>query len=236
MPRIALLIAAAALFTLSSHADETPGSRLQAGLKEFGARLALTPEQETKARSILEEHLEAQAAALKKHGVDVGDRAAAETIDLQRIRALHKELRGNSAKIESRLAEVLSETQMSEFKRIRVEQEEKIRERIFSVRLDKIGTKLGLTSEQKDRVRPVLKEHLEAQMAVLDRHGVAPGNPDGSKRLGFRTLRRLRKELGKNNARTSERLSAILTEAQLKAYEALQAEQREKLRALLLQR
>ena len=106
----------------------------------------------------------------------------------------------------------------------------------MSSRLEEIGARLELISEQADRVRPVLKEHFETQIAILDRHGIAPGDRDGDKRPGFRTLRRVRKDLGENNARTEKRLSTFLTEAQLDAYEVLQAEQRKKLRAQLFQR
>ena len=234
MLRIAPLIAAAAMFALSVQADETTGSRLQGGLKEFGAQLALTSEQEAQVRSIFEEHLKTQMATLDKYDID--DRDNADTVDLQRMRALREELRANRAKIESRLSEVLSETQMAEFRRIRTEQEEKLRDRVLSRRLDEIGAKLELTPEQAERVRPILEEHFEAQMAVLDKHGVGPGNRDDGGRPGLWTLRRLRKDLGANNERTAERLSAILSGAQLEAYEQHQSEQRKKLRALLFDR
>ena len=229
MLRIAPLISAAAMFALSVQADETTGSRLQAGLKEFSVRLALTSEQEARVRSIFEEHLDAQMAILDKY--DVGDRDSANTVDVQQMRALREELRAKRGLVDSRLSEVLSETQMVEFRRIRAGQEAKLRDRLLSRRLDEIGAKLELTPEQTKQVRSILKEYFDAQMAVLDRHGVAPGE-----RPGFRTLRRLRKDLGANNERTTERLSAILSEAQLATYEAFQAEQRKKLRALLFDR
>ena len=216
---------------MSGRADEATGSRLQAGLKEVGARLALTSEREARVRSIFEEYLKAQTATLDRYDTGTDDRGSA--IDIQRMRTLREELRANSVKVESRLSDVLSEIQMAEFERIRDEQEEKLRERLLSRRLEEIGARLGLTSEQTDRVRPVLKEHFEAQMAILDEHGIALGDRDGHKRPGFRTLRRVRRDLSENNARTEKRLSAFLTEAQTEAYEALQAEQRDKMRALL---
>ena len=236
MPRIAPLFAAAALFALPSQADETTGSQLRAGLEKLGARLALTAEQEAQARSIFEEHLKAQIATLEKYDVDAGDRGDADTVNLQQMRALRAELRASRAEIESRLSKVLSKAQIAEFKRIRAEQEATLRERILSRHLDEFGAKLDLSPKQADRTRPVLKDHFEAQMAILDRHGIAPGHRDGGKRPGFRTLRRLRKDLKKNNARTAKQLSVILSEAQLAAYEALQREQRKKLRALLSER
>ena len=235
MLRIAVTIAAVALSVLSAGADERAGSDLRAGLEELRARLGLTAEQETRARSIFEDHLAVQIATLEKYDVDADNRGG-DTVALQQMRALREELRANRAKIEARLSGVLSETQLEEFRYIRAEQEEKLRERLLSKRLDEIGARLELTPEQTDRVRPVLKEHFEAQMAVLDRYDAMPSNRSGGKRPGFRMLRRLRKNLGEIRTRTLKRLSTILSEAQMAAYEALQAEQRKKLRALLLQR
>ena len=239
MIRALFLIAALSVGALTAQADEAGPAKLQAGLEEFRARLALTPEQEAKVRAIFEAHIQALRETLDKHDIDLGDlsdRSAADTVDLQRMRALREELHANSAKIEGRLSEVLSAAQMTEFRRVRAEQEGKLRERLLSRRLGTIVAKLGLAGEQADQVRPILKDHFEAQMAVLDKHGIAPGNRDSANRPGFRTLRRLRKDMGEINEKTEERLSAILSEAQLAAYEALQAEQRKKLRALLFQR
>ena len=236
MLRIAVTIAAAALIALSARADERAGRDLRAGLEELRARLALTSEQETQVRSIFEEHLQAQLATLERYGVDAGGRDSAHTVDLQKMRALLEELRANRAKIEHRLSGVLSATQLAEFSRIRTEQEKRLRHRLLSRRLDEIAARLELSPDQTDRVRPILKDHFEAQMAALDRHGVARGSRGGGEGLGFRTLRRLRKELGKINEKTAERLSALLSEAQLATYEAFQAEQRKKLRSLLFQR
>ena len=235
MPRIALTIVAAAMIALSAQADGRAGLYLRAGLEELCARLALTPEQETQVRSIFEEHLEAQLATLERYDVDAGDRDSGHTVDLQEMRALRGKLRANRVKIEDRLSRVLSATQLAEFKRIRTEQEERLRHRLLSRRLDEIGARLELTLKQTERTRPILKDHFESQMAVLDRHGVALGNRTGE-RPGFSTLRRLRKDLGANNERTTERLAAILSEAQFATYEAFQTEQRKKLRSLLFPR
>ena len=236
MLRILVLITAVTFITLSARADALAGSRLQADLGELGTRLALSPGQEARVRSIFEEHLEVQTATFDKYDVDTSDRGDAETVDLRRIRALRAELRMNHGKIERRLSEVLSVTQMAEFRRIRAEQEEKLRDRILSKRVDDIGARLELTPEQRERTRPVLEQHLEAQMTALDRHGVAFSKRDGDQRIGFKTLRRLRKDLDEIGERTLERLSAQLSATQFAAYEVLQAEQRRELRTLLFER
>ena len=225
-----------AFFALSVQADEPTAPRHQAGLEEFGARLALTPEQEAQVWSIFQDHIESQMAVLDKYDVEAGDRGDADTVDIQQMRAFRAELGASREKIEERLSGVLSETQMAEFRRISAEQEAELRERLLSRRLDEIGAKLELTPEQEDRMRPVQKEHFEAQINVLDKHGLGPGNRADGKRPGFRTLRRLRKDMDEINENTGERLSAILTGMQMAVYEALQTKQRKKLRELLWQR
>lgn len=231
---IAPLTAALMMFAVSAHADDTNGSSLHAGIEETATRLALTSEQEEQVRSILEEHLQAQMATLDGYGIDDGD--TADTVDLQQMRSLRTDLRANREKFEKRLSEALSETQSAELRHIFDEREERLNDMIMSKRLDMIGQRLELSSEQAGQVRPILTEHFEAQIAILDKHGVAAGNRDDGKRPRLRTLRRLRKDLGAVNDRTDERLAAILSSSQLEKYEELQAEQREKLRALLSER
>lgn len=234
MLRILSLIAAT-MIAMPLQADETAAARLQAGLHELGVRLALSSEQEAQARSIIEEHLEALAAMLDRHEID--DLGSASTTDIQRMRAVREEFRANRSRTESRLSEVLSEAQMAEFGRIGVEQEAKIREWLLLTRLDAIGAKLKLTQEQASQARPALKWHLEAQMAVLDKHGVAnAGSLESGKRPGILALRRLRRELAEVSRTTEERLSGILFETQMAVYQELQEEQRRKLRALLFER
>ena len=229
--RIILLSVAAALFALNVQADQSGTPGLRSGLGELRARLALTPEQEAQVRPVFREYIEGWMATLEKLGA--GARGA---IDLQRLRALREARRVHGARLEKRLSGVLSGAQMAEFRRIRAERNERVHNRLLSRRADRIGAMLGLTEEQAGRVRPILKEHFKAQIAAVDKHGVAPGERDGGKRPGFRKLRRLRGELRGNNTAVLERLSAILSKAQLAAYRALQEEQRKKLRALWRQR
>ncbi len=228
------LIAALVILAVSAQADDTNGSPLHAGLEEIGARLELTSEQETQVRSILEEHLQAQMATLDRYSINDGD--SADTADLQQMRNLRRDLQANRAKFGNRLSETLSEAQSAELNRILAQQEEMLHETIMSKRLDRIGERLELTSEQTERVRSILTDHFEAQIAVLDKHGVASGNGGDSKRPGLRTLRRLRKDLNAINRKTESDLSAILSSSQLEAYDELQAEQRKKLRTLLSER
>lgn len=96
--------------------------------------------------------------------------------------------------------------------------------------------RLELTPGQTEWLRPVLMEHFKAQTAVLDRHDIKIGKREDGKRPRFRALSRMDKELDANNVKTRERLSSILPDSQLAAYETFRAEQRKRLRSQLLQR
>ena len=225
MARVFIAALAAAYLTFSAHATEAELPGIRAEFEKLGSRLALTPTQTEQVRPIFTQHFEAQLTALKKFdGANVGQ-----------MRALAETLRENAARTERRLAQVLSGAQMAEYKRVRAEQFARLQEWMLSKYVDKLGARLELTPEQTERVRPVLKDHVEAQRAILDKYGIEPGNR-GGKRPGFRTLRRMGREFDANRARTRKRLSAILPDAQLAAYDALQAEQRKRMRSLLLQR
>ena len=228
MLRIALLTGCLALFVLTAKADQAKELNIQSRLAEIEARLLLTPEQESQLRPILKEHLKSQITTLKNYDLESDEVDDAGAADIQQIRALGEEMSEGSTAIEIQLAEVLSASQMQEFKRIREEQEQEFRGRVLSMAIDGITAALQLTPMQADQVRPILNAHFESQMSILSMHGITPGKND--KRLSFKNRRRLRKDLGKNSAATANQLSAILSEEQLKAFETLQAEQRKKLR------
>ena len=230
MTRTVILILALGLMVMTAKADQAGPPKLHAGLEEFRARLALTAEQETQLRSVFEAHVEAQLKTLDAHGIDAGVRGDAAPMELQELRALRDALRANSASTERRLAGVLTAAQMTAFRNIRAEQEERLRERLLSRRVDEIIAMLNLGAETGDLVKPILQEHFKAQLAILDKHGIAPG-----RRIGLRKLRALRKDMRQNDDKTGERLSEILSKAQREAYEALQAEQRQEMRSRLFQ-
>lgn len=225
--------AALAILTMSTPAYGSNPSLLLAGYEEFGERLGLTPDQEARVGSIIEKHIEALLETLEEYDVDVAD---IETIDLERMRVLRGEIRERRAAIEKQLSGVLAETQMAEFRHIRAELEERVRNRLLSRRLDRVAAKLEFTPEQTELVRPILLDQFEEQRAILDRRGIDLGiNGDGD-RPGLLTLLALRRDLREADAITAGRLSAILSEQQLEAFEELGAEMRETMRKLLIQR
>ena len=103
----------------------------------------------------------------------------------------------------------------------------------LEARLQETKLRLGLTEEQMAQLKPVLTDHFDAQMAVLDKHGIAVGNRGDRGRLGLRKLRALRRDMDKISDNTSKRLSGILSKAQLAEFEKIQKEQRDQMREKL---
>ena len=234
MIRIALLAATAALFVVTAQADETDSVVFGAGFEELSARLALTPAEEAQVLSILEDHFRAQQAVLDKHGVDIGSSESAELPDPVRVREIAEEIDANKVRFENRLFDILTEAQPADYSWVRAELNERFAEFLVSWRLDALVSELNLSSEQADRARPVLEEHLGAKMSILEQHGIDLGK--SGERPGLWTLLKLRRDIAESREEVMERLSAILTEAQLDAFEELEDKQEKRIRALLLER
>lgn len=234
MIRIALLAATAALFVVTAQADEADSVAFGAGFEELSTRLALTPAQEARIMSILEDHIDAQQAVLERHGIDIGSGERAKPTDPVLMREIAEEIGANRVRFESRLSGILSEAQLAGYRRFRAELNERFTEFLMSWRVDTLVSELNLSSEQTDRARPVLEEHLRAKMAILEGHGIDLAKP--GERLGLWTLLKLRRDIAESREEIMERLSAILTEAQLEAFEELEDQQEKRIRALLLER
>ena len=84
-------------------------------------------------------------------------------------------------------------------------------------RLDEARERLGLTDEQQEQGRAILKAGIEAQSAVLAEHGIelfAENRP----RLSLRQLRALGADLDAVRAGTLAELAEVLTPEQLETY------------------
>ena len=99
-------------------------------------------------------------------------------------------------------------------------------------RIAEIRERLALTGEQEEAIAPILKAGLEAQMAVMEKHGFDPeARADGVKRRrpGLRAARQLRRELDAVRADTVESLSEVLTPEQIEEYRKIQEESRQEM-------
>ncbi len=98
-------------------------------------------------------------------------------------------------------------------------------------RLEEARARLNLTDKQVDQVRPILRAGFDAMLEVLEEHGIDIGNRSGSgRRLGFRQLRRLQRDLNAVAEQTIEDLGAVLNDEQIEIYKEIQEENREAMR------
>ena len=101
-------------------------------------------------------------------------------------------------------------------------------------RLEEARTRLNLTDQQVDQVRPILRAGFDAMLEVLEEHGIDIGDRSGSgRRLRFRQLRRLQRDLDAVDEQTIEDLGAVLNDEQIENYKEIQEENREAMRERL---
>ena len=230
MTRIVLL--GTLLVASLAWADEPERTQVAARLEETKVRLALTEEQAAQLKPILEDHFDTQMTILDKHGLDIETRGSNKRPDRQQWQALRRELDENKAKTAARLAGLLSAEQLTEFENIQAERKKQLRARFRAKWIGEIGSRLALTEEQREPVHPILEEHFDAQMAILDTYDIGGGSRgDNKKRPRFRKLRALRKDMSENEAETAARLTGLLSAEQLAEFENLQAERKKQLRA-----
>ncbi len=108
---------------------------------------------------------------------------------------------------------------------------------LLGQRLEEVRTRLNLTDEQVEQVRPILKAGFDAMLEVLQEHGInLRDRPASTGRLGFLQLRQLRRDLDGVRAQTIKDLDDMLTDAQLEVYKEIQEENRQAMRERLRQR
>ena len=105
-------------------------------------------------------------------------------------------------------------------------------------RIEETKSRLSLTEEQTEQLIPILEEGFEAQMAVLEEHGIKfeRGVQGDRERLGLRAARRLGRDLDAVREETLEKVSGILTDSQLEEYKEIQAERKEAMRGRIQSR
>ncbi|MFO7738044.1 MAG: hypothetical protein R6V46_06225 [Desulfatiglandaceae bacterium] len=102
------------------------------------------------------------------------------------------------------------------------------REALFEERLAEAKVRLGLSDEQLEQAKPIMKASIEAQQSILARYGIdleAEGGP--KTRIGLRKARQLRNDLAEVRAGTLEQLDDILSDKQVKEFRKIQEERRQ---------
>ena len=98
-------------------------------------------------------------------------------------------------------------------------------------RIEEFQTRLRLTDEQLEELRPVIAENSEKIRLALEEAGLQQGGGGGASSLGRRGRIRLGRQIRDIQEETDKKMREILMDEQLDEYEAIQAERREELRA-----
>ena len=100
----------------------------------------------------------------------------------------------------------------------------------FEERIEEFQTRLGLTDEQLEEMRPVIAENFEKTLLAFDEAGLEQGG-GGASSLGRRDRIRLGRQIRDIQEETDKKIRDILTDEQMDEYEEIQEERREELRA-----
>ena len=106
---------------------------------------------------------------------------------------------------------------------------EEARERIRT-QIEASLERLQLTEEQRETVRPIVEEGFAQRLAVLEKYGIDLENQDAIERLGFRTKRKLGKDMNKVRKETEKQLQAVLTADQMNLWKEMEEERRARMR------
>ena len=96
-----------------------------------------------------------------------------------------------------------------------------------------IKDRLNLTEEQSEKFEPIILYQWEKRMAVMKKHGISRESNLSKKKIGFRQLREIKKDMDKINKEIEKKLIKVLSNDQLVEYKKIQEENRIEMRARL---
>lgn len=96
-----------------------------------------------------------------------------------------------------------------------------------------IKDRLNLTEEQSEKFEPIILYQWEKRMAVMKKHGISLESNLSKKKIGFRQLREIKKDMDKINKEIEKKLIKVLNNDQLVEYKKIQEENRIEMRARL---
>lgn len=96
-----------------------------------------------------------------------------------------------------------------------------------------IKDRLNLTKEQSEKFEPIILYQWEKRMAVMKKYGISRESNLSKKKIGFRQLREIKKDMDKINKEIEKKLIKILSNDQLVEYKKIQEENRIEMRARL---
>ena len=96
-----------------------------------------------------------------------------------------------------------------------------------------IKDRLNLTEEQSEKFEPIILYQWEKRMAIMKKHGISRESNLSKKKIGFRQLREIKKDMDKINKEIEKKLIKVLNKDQLVEYKKIQEENRIEMRARL---
>ena len=96
-----------------------------------------------------------------------------------------------------------------------------------------IKDRLNLTEEQSEKFEPIILYQWEKRQAVMKKHGISRESNLSKKKIGFRQLREIKKDMDKINKEIEKKLIKVLSSDQLVEYKKIQEENRIEMRARL---
>ena len=96
-----------------------------------------------------------------------------------------------------------------------------------------IKDRLNLTKEQSEKFEPIILYQWEKRMAVMKKHGISHESNLSKKKISFRQLREIKKDMDKINKEIEKKLIKVLNKDQLVEYKKIQEENRIEMRARL---
>ena len=118
---------------VAEQADSDRLAELEARIEETKQRLNLTDEQIARIEPILESNFEATTLVLESHGIEFGPdvpREQRERPGFRKMRAISRDLQAVREETAAEMAEVLTEEQMTEYRKIQEERRAELRDRI----------------------------------------------------------------------------------------------------------
>jgi len=105
----------------------------------------------------------------------------------------------------------------------------KARERL-QANIEETRTRLGLTDEQVEKMRPVLMGSAQQQADIISSYGINAESRAGGERPSRQQMREMRKDLNVIRKQTNAAVSEILSEEQMAGYKEMQKERQEIMR------
>ena len=96
-----------------------------------------------------------------------------------------------------------------------------------------IKDRLNLTKEQSEKFEPIILYQWEKRMAVMKKHGISRESNLSKKKIGFRQLREIKKDMDKINKEIEKKLVKFLNKDQLVEYKKILEENRIEMRVRL---